>query len=111
MRTTIAAISLAGAIGIAGCQSAGAVAVDAAAIKEAESAASTVQQARFYGHATVTTSSSASGNSSSARMFATASIVYDGKAHARHFTKSYTSLSPTSSANHPCTVWPVFGHR
>lgn len=52
MRMTIAAMSLAGAIGIASCQSAGAVTVDAAAVKEAASAASTVQQARFYGHAT-----------------------------------------------------------
>ncbi len=50
MRMTIAAMSLAGAIGIASCQSAGAVTVDAAAVKEAASAASTVQQARFYGH-------------------------------------------------------------
>jgi hypothetical protein len=52
MRMATTALSFAGAIGIIGCQSAGAVAIDAAAIKEAASTASTVQQARFYGHAT-----------------------------------------------------------
>jgi hypothetical protein len=36
----------------ASCRSAGAVAFDAAAVKEVASAASTVQQARFYGHST-----------------------------------------------------------
>jgi hypothetical protein len=52
MRMAITALSVAGAIGIASCQSAGAVVVDAAAMKEAASAASTVQQARFYGRGT-----------------------------------------------------------
>jgi hypothetical protein len=52
MRIAITVLSFAGAIGIASCQSAGAVVVDAAAAKELASAASTVQQARFYGHST-----------------------------------------------------------
>ena len=52
MRMAITVLSLAGAIGIGSIQSAGAVAVNAAAMKEAASAASTVQQARFCGHAT-----------------------------------------------------------
>jgi hypothetical protein len=52
MRMTITALSFAAAIGILGCQSAGAVTVDAAAMKEAARAASTVQQAQFYARAT-----------------------------------------------------------
>jgi hypothetical protein len=52
MRMAITALSFAGAICVLGCQSAGAVAVDAAAMKEAASAASTVQQAQFYGRRT-----------------------------------------------------------
>jgi hypothetical protein len=52
MRTALTALSFAGAVAVASCQNAGAVAVDAAAMKEAASAASTIQLARFYGHAT-----------------------------------------------------------
>jgi hypothetical protein len=52
MRMAIAALCFAGTIGIIGCQSAGAVAIDAPAMKEAASAASTVHQARFYGYGT-----------------------------------------------------------
>jgi hypothetical protein len=52
MRMAITVLSLAGAIGIVSSQSAGAVAVNVAAMKEAASAASTVQQARFYGYRT-----------------------------------------------------------
>jgi hypothetical protein len=52
MRMAITVLSLAAAIGIVSCQSAGAVAVGAVAIKEVASAVSTVQQARFYGHST-----------------------------------------------------------
>ncbi len=48
----ITAVGFAGAICVLGCQSAGAVAVDAAAVKEAASAASTVRQAQFYGRRT-----------------------------------------------------------
>jgi hypothetical protein len=48
----ITALSFPGAICILGCQGAGAVAVDAAAMKEAASAASTVRQAQFYGRRT-----------------------------------------------------------
>jgi type II secretory pathway pseudopilin PulG len=80
MRMAITVLSFAAAVGIASCQSARAVAVDAAAMKEAASAVSRVQQARFYGHAT-----SAHyvvkcyAKSSSAHMCAAASIVGDGK--------------------------------
>jgi hypothetical protein len=46
----ITILSFVGAVGIASCQSAGAVAINAATMKA--SAASTVQQARFYGYRT-----------------------------------------------------------
>ena len=52
MRMAITILSFVGAVGIASCQSAGAVAINAATMKEAASAASTVQQARFYGYRT-----------------------------------------------------------
>jgi hypothetical protein len=52
MRMALTVLSFAGAICIVSCQSAGAVAVNAAAVKETASAASTVQQVRFYGHST-----------------------------------------------------------
>jgi hypothetical protein len=52
MRTAIIALSIAGAIGMLGTQSAGAVATHAAAMKEAARGASTVQQAQFYARAT-----------------------------------------------------------
>ena len=80
MRMAITVLSFAGVISIVSCQSAGAVAVNAAAMKETASAASTVQQVRFTGAALGTTSSSATANSPSARMYATVSIVGDGKA-------------------------------
>ena len=81
MRMALTVLSFAGAICIVSCQSAGAVAVNAAAVKETASAASTVQQVRFYGRSTAgTTSSSATANSPSARTYATVSIVGDGQA-------------------------------
>jgi hypothetical protein len=52
MRMAITILSFARAVGIASCQCAIAVAIDAPAMKEAASAASTIQPARFYGHAT-----------------------------------------------------------
>ena len=52
MRMAVTALCFAGTIGIIDCQSAGAVAIDAPAMKEAASAASTVHQARFYGYGT-----------------------------------------------------------
>ena len=52
MRMAITVLSFVGAVGIASCQSAGAVAINAATMKAAASAASPVQQARFYGYRT-----------------------------------------------------------
>ena len=42
VRMAITILSFAGAVGVASCQSAGAVAIDAPAVKEAASAASTI---------------------------------------------------------------------
>ena len=50
MRMAIIVLSLAGVITFFCCQSAGAVAIRAAAIKEAASTASTAQQVRYYRH-------------------------------------------------------------
>ncbi len=52
MRLAMTALTFAAVIGIASYQRAGAGPVEATAIKGAASAASTIQQARFYGHAT-----------------------------------------------------------
>ena len=52
MRMVITALSFAVATGIIGCQSAGALAINAAAVKEAANAASTVQPAQFRGRVT-----------------------------------------------------------
>ena len=58
MRMAITILSFAGAVGIASCQSAGAVAINAATMKEAASAASTIQLERdFTGTVHDTTSS------------------------------------------------------
>jgi hypothetical protein len=89
----ITVLSFAGAIGIASCQSVGAVAIDAAAMKEAASAAWTVQQVRFYGPQG-TTSSSATANSPSARMCATVSIVGDGNLRSALFGRGRPALTP-----------------
>jgi hypothetical protein len=93
MRMAITILSFVGAVGIASCQSAGAVAINAATMKEAASAASTVQQARFYGTALGTTSLNATAKWSSARMCAAASIVGDGKLRR-------SDLSPRSARSH-----------
>jgi hypothetical protein len=52
MRATSIALTVASAILVVSSQSAGAVPVAAAAMKEVASAASTLQQAQFYGHRT-----------------------------------------------------------
>ena len=80
MRMAITVLGFAGAICIVSCQSAGAVAVNAAAMKETASAASTVQQVRFYGHSTRHYVVKCYRELASARMYVTVSIVGDGKA-------------------------------
>ena len=52
MRMPIIALSLAGASFALCCQNAGAVVLNATALKEAASAGSTVQQVHFYGYPT-----------------------------------------------------------
>ena len=52
MRTTLVALGFAAGIGLICCQSAGAVQADVSVIKQAATAASTVQQAQFYQYRT-----------------------------------------------------------